>query len=272
MVHFSGKGNHKVHRLVVEIKNMRDKKNFAIRVNYSKSGRNSENRLSEPEMITEWHVKRILLAVSLVGVLISGALYLFIKPDAPLPDAGVNTAFKPEIKNEYIKGQPVIIKPADKPEAVNKLTEPETQKQVASIKVKEVEKKQPVITKQKNVAKKQSATIFNKNVSRALLTSKINNKEPSGELNLPVRVNKTQALGIYYFTELTGLKGHTLYHEWLINGNVVFKHRLNILANRWRTSSSKLFTDNDAGNWAVRLIDEYGHILNKKSFRVVPVN
>jgi hypothetical protein len=278
----------KFHLLVVEIKNMRDKKNIVIRVNYSKSGKKPENYISDPEMITEWHVKRILLAVSIIVVLLLSVLYFFIKPDvqttdAPLSDADVDAVAKSEIKdNKYIKEQPIIIKPEDKPKAVNNTFEPEAKKhpgsikaveigkkQSTSIKVEEKGKKQSVIVKHRNVTKKQSAPIVNKNVSRALLTHKINNKEPAGELNLPVKVNKKQAVGVYYFTELTELKGRTLYHEWSNNGKAVFKHPIKVLGNRWRASSSMLFTDNDVGNWGVRLIDESGHILNKKSFKVI---
>jgi len=254
---------------------MRDKKNIVIRVNYSKSGRKTDSGAAEPKMVTEWHVKRIALVVNVIGMLVFSALYFFLSTGAQkvedlLPDAGVNASVKLERKDEYIQELPKIIKPKDKPKTINNIIEAETQKQKPSIKV-EAKKKQPAITRQKNVTQKQNTLIINKNVSRALLTDKINNKEPAGELNLPVTVNNTQAAGVYYFTELKGLKGRTLYHEWLNNGKVVFKHRLNILANRWRTSSSKLFTDNDAGNWSVRLVDEAEHILDKKSFKVVTI-
>jgi hypothetical protein len=82
---------------------MRDKKKVVIRVNYSKAGRKSEKYLSEPEMITVWHVKRILFATSIVVALLLSALYFFIKPDiqktdARLPDAAdVNASVKAEI-------------------------------------------------------------------------------------------------------------------------------------------------------------------------------
>ncbi|WP_020160836.1 DUF2914 domain-containing protein [Methylobacter marinus] len=254
---------------------MRDKKNIVIRVNYSKSGRKAGSVGAAPEMVTEWHVKRIVLAVIVIGMLIFSALYFLLNPgeqnaEVSLSDTDFNASVKPEEKDVYIQERPKPIKPENKSVAINNIIEAETQKQKPSIKV-EVKKKQRTIISQENVTRKMSASVINKNVSRALLTDKINNKEPAGELNLPVAVNKAQAVGVYYFTELTGLKGRTLYHEWLNNGEVVFNRRLNILGNRWRTSSSKLFTDNDVGNWSVRLIDENERILNKKSFKVVTI-
>lgn len=254
---------------------MRDKKNIVIRVNYSKSGKKSGSGGSAPEMVTEWHVKRIVLTVIVIGTLVFSTLYVFQNPgkqnaETSLADAGFNASVKPEKKDVYILESPKSIKPENKFVAVNNIIETETQKQKPSIKV-EKEKKQRTVTSQESATGKMSASVINKNVSRALLTDKINNKEPAGELNLPVAVNKAQAVGVYYFTELTGLKSRTLYHEWLNNEEVVFKRRLNILGNRWRTSSSKLFTDNDVGNWSVRLIDENERILNKKSFKVVTI-
>jgi hypothetical protein len=254
---------------------MRDKKNIVIRVNYSKSGKKAGSGGPAPKMVTEWHVKRIVLTVIVIGTLVFSALYVFQNPgeqnaEISLSDTGFNASVKPEKKDVYIQESPKLIKPKNKSIVINNIIEAETQKQKPSIKV-EVKKKQQTVTSQENVTGKMSAAVINKNVSRALLTDKINNKEPAGELNLPVAVNKAQAVGVYYFTELTGLKGRTLYHEWLNNGEVVFNRRLNILANRWRTSSSKLFTDNDVGNWSVRLIDENERILNKKSFKVVTI-
>jgi hypothetical protein len=52
------------------------------------------------------------------------------------------------------------------------------------------------------------------------LTHEVNNKSVR-ELNLPVSVNKTKAVGIYYFIELSEIKGQTLYHERLNNGKAV---------------------------------------------------
>jgi len=105
-------------------------------------------------------------------------------------------------------------------------------------------------------------------VSRAVLTYDLNNKEPAGEITRTVNVSEKNPTWIYYFTELKSMNGRRVYHEWLKNGVLVSKQELIISGDSWRTSSRKLFTDSTKGNWAVRLVDEHGQLLNEKNFKV----
>ncbi|MFZ2312123.1 MAG: hypothetical protein WAV82_05850, partial [Methylobacter sp.] len=73
---------------------MTDKKNIVIKVKYPASGRATEDYVPVPQIITEWNVKRILLAVGVI-VLILVALVYFIGKDTPDTDLG-NSSVSPE--------------------------------------------------------------------------------------------------------------------------------------------------------------------------------
>jgi uncharacterized protein (UPF0333 family) len=112
-------------------------------------------------------------------------------------------------------------------------------------------------------------TGINKNIIRALLTFKINNNEPVGEIILPLKLSKKQPTSVYYFVELRAMKGRTVYHEWLLDGELVTRKKVNISDDTWRTSSRQLFAYSDRTNWTARLVDETGQILNEIHFNAI---
>lgn len=110
---------------------------------------------------------------------------------------------------------------------------------------------------------------INKNIIRALLTFKINNNEPIGEVILPLKLSKNKATSVYYFVELKAMKGRTVYHEWLLDGKLVTRKKVNISDDTWRTSSRQLFAYSARTHWIVRLVDEQGQLLNERHFDVI---
>ena len=195
---------------------MEDKKNIVIKIKYPSADKKAEYDVPVSKVITEWNIKRVLLAF-LGIVLFIGALYFFSKPDsqntivqsrAALPEKTVNTPVKPktEIKN---------------------------------------------------------------NITRALLTFKINNDEPVGEIILPMKLSKKSSTSVYYFVELRAMKGHTVYHEWLLDDELITRKKVSISDDRWRTSSRQLFVYSDRTKWTVRLVDETGKVLNEIRFNVI---
>ena len=110
---------------------------------------------------------------------------------------------------------------------------------------------------------------INKNIIRALLTSKINHNEPVDEIILPLKLSKKKSTSVYYFVELTAMKGRRVYHEWLLDGKLITRKRVNISNNTWRTSSRQLFAYSVRTNWTVRLVDETGQLLNEIHFNVI---
>ena len=111
---------------------------------------------------------------------------------------------------------------------------------------------------------------INKNINRALLTFKINNNEPVGEIILPLKLSKKKPTSVYYFVELTAMKGRTVYHEWLRDGALVTRKKVKISDDgKWRTFSRQLFANSVKTNWTVRLVDETGQVLNEIPFNVI---
>ncbi|WP_411727653.1 DUF2914 domain-containing protein [Methyloglobulus sp.] len=109
---------------------------------------------------------------------------------------------------------------------------------------------------------------INKVVARSQLTSEIEKNEPVDSLKLPLKIGKKETLWIYYFVELKGMEGKTVYHEWWLNGNLVSRKKVNISANPWRTASKQLITYTTNNDWVVRLVDESRNKLNEKSFNL----
>jgi len=201
---------------------MEDKKNIVIKVKYPTSDKKKVHEVSAPKIITEWNIKRILLALAAIIFLMSGLLY-FIKPDtekADLQSVGnsqPDTALPKKINNTN-----------NKPKNEN-----------------------------------------NNNVIRSLLTFKITNNEPEGQIVLPLKLSKNKATSVYYFVELSSMKGRTVFHEWLLDGKLITRKKVNISDDSWRTSSRQLFAYTAKTNWLARLVDENGRILNEIQFNVI---
>ena len=101
-------------------------------------------------------------------------------------------------------------------------------------------------------------------VSRALLTFEIKHNEPVGEISLPLKLSKNKATSVYYFVELTGMKDRTVYHEWLLNGELITRKKVHISDDaKWRSFSRQLVAYTAKNNWTVRLVDETGRLLNE---------
>ena len=194
---------------------MEDKKNIIIKLKYPTSDKKAEQ---DVHRVTEWNIKRIVLALAGV-VLFVIALLFFIKPDtqktaaqpqASLPEKLVTAPVKPEIM------------------------------------------------------------VNNNNISRALLTFGIKHNEPVDEITLPLKLSKNNATSVFYFVELTGMKGRTVYHEWLLDGKLITRKKVHITDNdKWRTFSRQLFAYNASNNWTVRLVDETDRVLNEIPVTVV---
>lgn len=252
---------------------MTDKRNIVIKVKYPVSGKAAENLA--PKMITEWNVKRILFAIGALVLILATLFYVF-NNDTEKTDLD-NTAVidnalekqatpqvevkETEIKKLDLTGQAV----AETNSSVKPIKEPNNKnKQIAGITAKETAKKQPT----KKVTKDREYSKVNHNVSRAALTYEMSNKEPAGEIGHTVDVSKKSPVWVYYFTELKAMNGSKVYHEWVKNGVVVSRQELVISGDTWRTSSRKLLSDSEKGNWTARLVDKNGRVLNEKIFKV----
>ncbi|MGZ5007213.1 MAG: DUF2914 domain-containing protein [Methylobacter sp.] len=252
---------------------MTDKRNIVIKVKYPVSGKAAKN--IEPKIITEWDVKKILIAAGILVFILVALFYLISKDtqrnDSDNAELAVNTIEKnlplpPENTPSEIK-KPDISKPI----MANGNPPIKPPKELAKkIKPTDDITTKKAITKSANekVIKEPGYPKTTHNLTRAVLVYDINNKEPAGEIGRTVTINKRKPTWVYYFTELKSMNGRRVYHEWLKNGALVSKQKLIISGDVWRTSSRKLLNDSEKGNWAVRLVDEHGQLLNEKTFKV----
>ena len=102
-------------------------------------------------------------------------------------------------------------------------------------------------------------------ISRSIFTTEIKDKEPISELKqVPSDVTR-----IYFFTEITGLNGHTIIHRWEYNGQVLAEVNFQVNGDRWRTWSSKNMLSSWLGKWQVSVLDEGGNVIEMSEFEYV---
>ena len=256
---------------------MDDKNKVVIKVNYKSKSALADKAGTQPNMNTEWNIKRIFIAL-LVFLIVGGGMIFW------LMDAGKS---KQNILNPQQQADKIIsnidnsgIAKIDNSEMEPEKVEPD------KIELEKVESESEAAVQETGTDKddKTNINVVNKPASneikqveqpiltphlvRALLTKAVNNKEPEGELSIPVIVSKDKAIGVFYFTELKDMKGQAVYHEWIFNGRTVFKRRIKILGKRWRASTRKLMSHKVLGDWLVRLTDNNGKVMNEISFQV----
>lgn len=247
---------------------MKDNK-VVIKLNYP----HQRAETKAPQLVTVWHVKRIVIAAILLLLTIAVLFYFFIgmEPAAVAPkqnNLSENTGVE--------KKDPVIVKPLEpvKVKEVDKVIDP-----IPKVIRKEVTAPE-VVVNENNISTKNTLVeteskpktqsgILDKRISRALLAKDIVNKEPVGKINAKVAVVKEKATGVFFFTEINDMKGETLYHEWLRNDELVFKRKINILNTPWRAATSKLITYSRKGSWQVRLVDKNGKVLSLINFEAI---
>lgn len=216
---------------------------------------------SKVEMITEWNIQRIawVLFVLLLLVIVS-AYYLsdlgewdnakiekisVIKQPIPLKQETIKEVFSQTPKEILIKEIPIVdsapfVRSTDQQQEIMLIEEP------------------ALVTSE----------LFNPHILRAQLAQGVSDKEPYGQVNLPVIVTAEKAEGLFYFTEIMNMKGFTVLHEWLFQDEPVYQRNFIIRGDRWRISTSKLFDNSYIGPWQVRTVTQQGDILHKIDFLV----
>ena len=253
---------------------MSDSNNVVIKLNYKASNKSPYKR-PETETVTEWHYKRIVIALILFIAFIAFPFYYFSgdSVEQQAEDLTSDTEDKP-IANNILKAvdkEPVkleIVKETEKDVDTN-INNPSKaiKKEQAVIDIKPVEK---IKTEERSKSEiNSSRSLVDKRIVRALLTTGVNNKEPLEVIVSPVIINKNKSTGVFYFTEIVDMKGLDLYHHWLWNGRVIYNRKISILGNRWRATTSKTIPYSKAGNWSVRLVNSSGIVLNEIKFKVI---
>ena len=110
------------------------------------------------------------------------------------------------------------------------------------------------------------------NILRAQFTSNIVRREPVDFLERLVPVGSIRQEDeknlekIYFFTELVGLSGETIRHQWFHKSELISELTFNIGGNRWRVNSSKRLGVLSIGEWQVKVVNRQDEILLTKMF------
>lgn len=110
-----------------------------------------------------------------------------------------------------------------------------------------------------------SAEPLSGEVARASFTTQVVDREPQDS----VTSLSNLATQILFFTEFSGLEGHTLTHVWERGGTEMARVPFAVGGERWRVFSSKNLDPSWLGEWTVNVVDEEGRVLYSESFSYV---
>ena len=108
-----------------------------------------------------------------------------------------------------------------------------------------------------------SASSFAGEVSRALFTIGVDNREP---VIMVDSIDSSSYTSIAFFTELNGLSGQNITHQWTYNDKVMFEKTFEVKAERWRVWTSKTLIPSWTGSWTANVLDEDRTILASNTF------
>ena len=112
-----------------------------------------------------------------------------------------------------------------------------------------------------------SFSVNSAGINRSIFTTEIIDKEPVSNL----KKISSDVTRVYFFTEITGLNGHTITHRWEYNGQVLAEINFKVNGDRWRTWSSKNMLSGWLGKWQVSVLDEGGNIIEQSEFNYIEI-
>ena len=216
-----------------------------IKINYDKD--KQRKALIDPKMVTVWHTGRILSAVLILLTVITGAIYLFSGKSAD-----ENKLQSNEIINatEVTPPQaPAIVSP-ELPKA-----EPPAPVQISDTKNAEIVKRPPAI-------------IYDRRVIRASINTAPKNNEPGDPVKPAVVLGQNESKELFYFSQIKNMIGHTLFHAWYKDENLIIKKQFEVKTDNARLISSRKLTAREAGEWRVVLMDRKGRKLSEANYSV----
>lgn len=109
-----------------------------------------------------------------------------------------------------------------------------------------------------------AATAVAGEVQRSQFTSMVIDREPTDVLEQI----SSDTPEVYFFSELSGLSGHTVTHRWNFAEQTLFEKSFTVGGDRWRVWSSKKIQPALKGNWSVDVIDQDGLLLHSATLTV----
>ena len=106
------------------------------------------------------------------------------------------------------------------------------------------------------------------NISKAHFALDVKNRIPIDIIEaedeggiVDVKVEK-----IFFYTNIRNLKGHTISHRWLFDGDEKAVINFNIKGNRWRVWSSKNMWYKWQGLWTVQVVKNNEEVIFERDF------
>lgn len=238
-----------------------DQKKVSFNIQFSQKN-DEQEPVKNLRMISEWQYGRIAAVVA--GFVILAVVAINLMTDSESPPKVV------EIATPEAKKTPVVSAVTEEVTSQQKKVievKPETQV-AASVATTKVQKAQstPLVDTNDSQAVTQYLA---KGVLRSQLAMGIWQNEPFGDVELPIKVNSKEATGLFYFTELEGLLGSSIYHVWKRDGKLIFKQKKPVSGKQFRTYTSKLFTRASIGSWTVSITNSELIPLHTIEFNVV---
>ncbi|WP_169334077.1 DUF2914 domain-containing protein [Marinobacter nanhaiticus] len=105
-------------------------------------------------------------------------------------------------------------------------------------------------------------------LQRVQLTWEVRDREPTSALPAVINLGSREVIRVYFFNELQGLKGQTVYHDWYLNGERVARVNIDAFLDRMRASSGKYINQAMLGEWRVEAVTDSGTVLGSGTFSV----
>lgn len=215
-----------------------------------------------PQVVYYWH--RIAAAVAIVALLLYG-LY-----------AGGRALLGSEDNEEPVQTAEVAAPVAKSPQAV-------TQPAAAPIRAEAVAASESAAIKPapsaapavEDTAPTQGKTgapsrvsIQSRNVRRAQLTSNVIKDEPVDQLPKSIPMNEQGLVKVYLYTELGGLKGRVLFHDWYWKDKLIARVRVPVKEDKQVSATSKFIDRIMTGPWKVKVVDSQKKLYAQATFEV----
>lgn len=226
---------------------MEDRKNIVIKVKYPTSGKNSVDA-TKPKVVEQWDVKRIAIAA---GGLLAFIMLLVLVFSGD--DEQATTVSQTVVSEKSVADM-------DETRALEKPLSKFEEKSVVNATDK------PVLKAIEPTAKTIETS---KTVLRSLLTFNIKDSEPQAAVTSPLHLSKTKPVSVFYFAELNNMKGKTVYLEWLLEGDLITRKKVNISGDNWRMTSRQYLNDNIKTHWIVRIVDHRSHLITQIPFETI---
>lgn len=129
-----------------------------------------------------------------------------------------------------------------------------------------------VLVEEKQVEEKKTEALVdirNDAITLAVLTRELRKDVPGRPIPYELSLPKEGIVKVMLFTEMQGLKGQTIFHEWYRNGVRQARVKIPVNIATQRSYSSKFINMLMLGDWQVKVVDENAELFIVADFKVL---